>query len=229
MSPLTLIGLLMLGLSCYAAYIYVTKVSLHAPKKSLKARNEQAALKALEFKKTKANQLTIENVTVGGVLHFSNIGLMMEEFDAEVTSRHSYQSGPDRWFELELDRGHNKVYLTVEKDDEFILSLTMQRLTFEQIGLNRNELSKLDPDSSEPVEYDGENYFLGSIGRASFHKNSNELEGESFHYWEFVTDDGSKNITIERWGDGSCDISFSIMINLNQITIYSTTAEKFTP
>ena len=50
-----------------------------------------------------------------------------------------------------------------------------------------------------------------------------EENAESFYYWDFENDEGSKYISVEKWSGGEYEVSFSIPIKKSQIEVYSLT------
>lgn len=224
----TTVGVIMLLLSFGALYVYMKHVrpkelasSSEEGNPELEKRNQLAMKRAAELKAAKSQQLTIDNVGIGGMVNLKNIGLEMLEFDAQVTAKNLYKSGSERWYELVLDRGSDKVYLSIEQDDELELSLTLKALSLDLIGLSKNDLNNLRPNEDFLIQFEGAAYRLDSAGSATFCKNGNELEPEPFQYWEFMGEEG-QSISVERWEDGSCDVNFAVQVDPSQLTVYST-------
>lgn len=83
------------------------------------------------------DELRIENVEAGGVIHLSGIGPDYDEFDVKIIARHTYRQGESSWYELEGDRGEDKVWIDMEEDDELELTITLKKLKRHCTGKKR--------------------------------------------------------------------------------------------
>ncbi|MFQ5542882.1 MAG: DUF4178 domain-containing protein [Nitrospiria bacterium] len=167
------------------------------------------------------DELRIENVAAGGMVHVSGIGPDMDEFDVTILAKHLYREGGASWHELEGEAGHGKVWIDLEEDDELELSITLKKMKLRDIGLSKKLLKKIDDDEEGQLTYEGETYYYEDSDEATFYKNGDEATGERFYYWDFENDDGDKFVGVERWDDGSYDVSYSEPIKSHQVTVYS--------
>lgn len=184
---------------------------------SLKKSNEQNA-KAHPYSK---DELRMENVGAGAVLHLTGIGSEMEEFDLKVISKHTYRQGESSWYELECDRGEEKVWIDMEEDDELELGISLRKLKLNDIGLKKADLEKMDDDEEGSFEFEGRKYWLEDSDEAVFYRYSDDKNAEMFYYWDFESKDGKHFISVECWSDGSYDVTYSEPIKLSQVTVYS--------
>lgn len=208
------VGLISLVFGCVFLYIYQTRIK-GSP--TPKLRNA-AKLRALQQKnKDKQNDdLSIENVQPGGVIHLDDVGLTSESFDAQITARHLHKRGSERWIELEADRGDSTVYVTVERDDDVRVNVTMAQPSIESLKLRSEDFGQLE----DTLTYEGAAYNAAGHGRAIFCRDHNELQPEEYEYWEFEGD-GEQYITLVRWSDGSTEANYSVEVRPSFITVYS--------
>lgn len=167
------------------------------------------------------DELRIENVEGGGVIHISGVGPDYEEFDVKIIARHTYRQGESSWYELEGDRGEDKVWVDIEEDDELELSVVLKKLKLHDIGIEKKDLDRMDEDEKGHFTYDGETYHYEDSDPAVFYRYSDDKITEQFYYWDFESESGNKFIGVERWSDGSYDVSCSEKLKPSQITVYS--------
>lgn len=168
-----------------------------------------------------SDELRIENVGSGGVLHLRGVGPDMEDFDLKVLAKHSYGQGGSRWYELECDKGAEKAWVEIEEDDELELSIGLKKLKLTDIGVGKKELAKMDDDEEGSITYNGIKFNYEDSDSAVFYKYGDEDNGERFYFWDFESDDEEKFISVEKWEDGSFDVSYSEAIKPSQVTVYS--------
>lgn len=168
-----------------------------------------------------SEELRIENVGSGGVLHLRGVGPDMEDFDLKVLAKHSYGQGSSRWYELECDKGAEKAWVEIEEDDELELSIGLKKLKLTDIGVGKKELAKMDDDEEGSITYNGIKFNYEDSDSAVFYKYGDEDNGERFYFWDFESDDEEKFISVEKWEDGSFDVSYSEAIKPSQVTVYS--------
>lgn len=173
------------------------------------------------FKPYGGDELRIENVGPGGVLHLRGVGPDMEDFDLKVVAKHSYGQGGHRWYELECDKGTGKAWVEMEEDDELELSIGLVKLKLADIGVSKKELANMDDDEKGSITYNGRRFNYEDSESAVFYKYGDENNGEQFYFWDFESDDEEKFISVEKWDDGSFDVSYSEAIKPSQVTIYS--------
>lgn len=97
------------------------------------------------------DELRIENVEAGGMIHISGIGPDMDEFDVTILARHLYREGGTSWFELEGEAGHGKVWIDLEEDDELELSITLKKMKLRDVGLSKKSLKQIDDEDRKSV------------------------------------------------------------------------------
>ena len=208
---MTAVILVLLGV-CGLAYYMMQKKNAQAGRSKNPNTPSQAYSK---------DELRIENVAAGGMIHVSGIGENMDEFDVTVLAKHLYREGGSSWYELEGEAGHGKVWIDLEEDDELELSITLKKMKLRDAGLSKKSLQQIDDDEEGKLSYEGETYYYEDSDEATFYKNGDEANGERFYYWDFENDDGDKFVGVERWDDGSYDVSYSESIKSHQVTVYS--------
>lgn len=166
------------------------------------------------------DELRLENVTKGGVLHLTGIGPNMEDFDVNIIGRHIYREGESTWYELEGDKGDSKVWIEFEEDDELEISIKLKDLKLRELGISKSDLEKMDDHEEGDFTYEGEKYYYEDSDRAVFYRNGIEENAEKFYYWDFENDKGDKYISAESW-DGEIEVSLSYPVRSNQVTVYS--------
>lgn len=165
----------------------------------------------------------IQHMQPGGLFSLRSFGEDMEDLDVSVTARHLYDEDGFQWFELEGETGGNKVWLTVEDDDELELSITLKKVSLEDVGLTKEKIQSIGDNDDGQIEFDGQTYLFDDRGDAVFHRNGDLMRSEKFTYWDFESSDESRYITVERWSDGTFECHLSQPVRESQITIYSTT------
>lgn len=166
------------------------------------------------------DELRLENVTTGGVLHLTGIGPDMEDFDVNILGRHIYREGEFTWYELEGDKGDSKVWIEFEEDDELEISIKIKDLKLRELGISKSDLDKMDDREDGDFEYEREKFYYEDSGQAVFYRNGIEENAEKFYYWDFENDNGDKYISAESW-DGEIEASLSYPVKPSQVTVYS--------
>ena len=167
-----------------------------------------------------APKLSIENMQPGGVLHVMNIGPELAEYDVTIQARHRYEEEGVEWFELEGDNGSQKVWITIEEDDEQELSIVLKKIKLRDIGLTNAQLDKMDDQEEGEFNYNNQTFFYEDSGDASFFRNSGDKE-EPFSYWEFENKDQTQAVSVEKWNDGTVDVCLSDYIKPSQVQVFS--------
>lgn len=171
-----------------------------------------------------SDRLSIENVGAGGMIHLMNVGKNMEEYDVSILSRDVYREGENaEWYELEGDNGRQKVWISLEQDDELEVTLATRKLKLRDIPVNRGDLDQMDEDGEGQFEFEGKTYYFENSNEASYFRNglTTPDNEEFFYYWEFERADGEEFITIEEWENGRFEVTVSCPIKESQIKVYS--------
>ncbi|MCH2154945.1 MAG: DUF4178 domain-containing protein [Opitutales bacterium] len=174
-----------------------------------------------EFNRSKDRPMTIKNVEPGGVLTLKGVGENIEDFEIVITGKHLYQEDGFEWFELEGERGAEKVWIEVEDDDELSVSLTVKKMKLSQIGLNPDEVARIEKADEGEISYEGRSYEFDDWGEAMFYRNGARAQGERFKYWDFESEDGLHSLTIEQWAGARMEAFLSENIRPAQIDIFS--------
>ncbi len=167
------------------------------------------------------NELKLENVEIGGVVHLSFVGEDMEDYDLVVSNKHTYRSGDFSWYELVGDNGKQQVNLSFEINDELEVSLTMNKVRLSDLQISRKDLERFDEDESGMFIYNGMTFHYEDSDDAEFYRDGDISKGEKYYYWDFESDDGKHLISIEEWSDGSLEAAYSIVVEPSNVTVYS--------
>jgi len=203
---MTLFYLLILGAFVFCAFLLINK------------RKTRKQIE--ETKKIEESQLTIENLRKDGVFTVRNLADFLEDVDLVVTGRHKYQQGNTVWFELECDSGGKAFSLEYGLDDNLEISISFKKMKLRDLKLSLPKLEKIDEEEEGEFDFDNTKYYYEDSDEAIFFRDCQESEEESFYYWEFESKNGNKTISIEKWPDGSTEVSMSETVELSDITIY---------
>lgn len=162
----------------------------------------------------------IEQVRVGGMIQLPPHGEAMETKDVQITARHVYEEDGFRWFELEGDSGSGTVWLDVSRDDELETSVTLQRLSLDDIGLTPEALQQTGKAGSRKLSYGDRRFTFAEHGHACFRPAGDATRAETLEYWDFEGDDDKRDLGIENWS-GEYRVYLSQRINPARIRIYS--------
>lgn len=210
---MTLLALILLGLCCVLAYLFW--------KSSTDSRASTSGRLGGGPKPYSKDELRLENVGPEAVIRLTGIGENLEEFDLTVISRHVYRQGESTWYELECDRGDEKVWLDMEEDDELEVAVGLRKLKLRELSLTAKDLERMDDNEDGEFSYNGETYYLEDSDSAVFYRHGHDKSAEKFYYWDFESSDSKRFIGVERWSDGSYDVTYSEAIKPSQITVYS--------
>ena len=182
-------------------------------------------LKQLEAKNLpkpyEKDELRIENVGPGAVIRLTGIGKDMDEFDLKVISKHTYRQVESTWYELECDKGEEKIWIDMEEDDELELAVGLKKLKLRDLDITKKDLIRFDDDEEGSFEFEGDKYHLEDSDAAVFYRHSNDKEADKLYYWDFETEDSKKYIGIEKWSDSSYDVTYSEPMRSSQVTVYT--------
>ncbi|MCR5261028.1 MAG: DUF4178 domain-containing protein [Candidatus Gastranaerophilales bacterium] len=171
------------------------------------------------------DKLHILNVDKGGVFTLTGVGDDSEELTLKVVSKNLYQEGDFYWYELECDKGSDeKVWVDVEDDDGVMVNVMLKKLTLSDIGVTSSRLDTIDDNESGSVRYGGSSYKYVDSDSAVFYRFCDSKNPQKFYYWDFVC--GNRIISVEKWSDGSFDVSLSQRMLPSQITVLSNKNEE---
>jgi len=165
--------------------------------------------------------LVLQNVEAGGVIKISALASEPGDIDLNVLGRHVYRQGESSWYELECDKGGEKVWLSWEEDDQLEISIQIATPKLRELNIDKGTLDKMDDREKGDFEFEGEKFYYEDSDPAIFYRFGEDKNAEKFYYWEFENDDENKFISVEKWSDGSYDVSVSIPVKPAQISVYS--------
>ena len=171
-----------------------------------------------------AQQLRLENVGAGGLIHLMNVGPNLEEYDVQILSRSIYREGENyEWYELEGDNGKGKVWLSLQHDDGLDVTIAARKLKLRDLPIDRADLDRMDDAAAGQFDLEGKTFYYDHSTEGSYFQNgtiSSENE-EFFYYWEFETEDESEFLTIEEWENGRFEVTISYPVKESQVKVYS--------
>lgn len=161
------------------------------------------------------------DVRPGAVVHLRHIGVDMRETDVEITARHTYKQGHYQWWELEGETGDGTVWLDVEEDDELEVSLSLERLALEDVGLTAAALDDMATNGKGELTHGDERWRLLEANQATFCRNGDDARAEPLQYWDFEAEQGEYDLAVERWDNGDHSVYRMQTLKPSQIKIYS--------
>jgi len=165
--------------------------------------------------------LVLQNVEAGGVIKISALSTETGDIDLNILGRHVYRQGESSWYELECDKGGEKVWLGWEEDDELEISIQIATPKLRELNIDKGALEKMDDREKGDFEFEGEKFYYEDSDAAIFYRFGEDKSAEEFYYWEFENDAENKFISVEKWTDGSYDVSVTIPVKPAQISVYS--------
>ena len=165
------------------------------------------------------NELHVLNLDKGGVFRLTGVGQNSDEVNLKVLSKHLYRQGDYYWYELECDKGDGeKVWVEIEDDDETEVSIVLQKLTLNDIGLTPKDLENIDEYENGDLYYNGQHFVYADSDEATFYKFCDDTKAEKFYYWDF--EQGNYSVSVERWGNREYQVFYSQSMLPSQITVY---------
>lgn len=165
------------------------------------------------------NELHVLNLDKGGIFRLTGVGTNSDEVNLKVLSKHLYRQGDYYWYELECDKGDGeKVWVEIEDDDETKVSIVIQKLTLQDIGLTSRDLDNIDEYESGDLRYNGECFIYSDSDEATFYRFCDDTKAEKLYYWDF--EQGNYSISVERWGNREYEVFYSQSMLPSQITVY---------
>jgi len=168
-----------------------------------------------------SKELLIENVRPGGVIHLRAVGPDMEDMDLTVLGRHTYRQGNYEWYELECDKGGEKVWVDIEEDDEIEVGVSLRELKLPALGISKKDLVRFDDDEEGEFTFEGKTFYLEDSDSCEFLRNGMAGKAEELYYWDFEPDSGDTWIGVEKWGDSEYKAYYGQSLRKDQITVYS--------
>lgn len=141
-------------------------------------------------------RFSIEAVGADGVIKFGGRTY-------KVTGVNEYERDGFRWPELTLfclNTGEVK-YLEWEKEDEISVFVSLEKLTFQQVGLrNQDQLWQISEDEEGALRHNGIRYDYHEDSGVKFIRDG-KGDGQDFHQYLFASGEKNNYICIEEWGN----------------------------
>ncbi|MEG3638479.1 DUF4178 domain-containing protein [Magnetococcus sp. PR-3] len=174
--------------------------------------------------KSPQKPLVIQNVQAGGVISLRGVGPDLEDLDATILGRHTYDQDGYQWFELEGDVGSRKLWISVDEDDELEVALTLRKEPLSCLDVDEAGLQAIKQAKQGSVTFESQPFTFVETGQATFFRHGDRLppNGEDFEYWEFHSADRQSGITVEQWGEsGNIECHIYQILKASQYTVYA--------
>lgn len=155
-------------------------------------------------KKKKAPKRTLTTIKPGDIIDYYGDSY-------EVTQRYEISDGEYTWYEYRMKKTKDEVlYLTVEEDDEMLITIT------EQINW------EVPADIPNKINYKNNVYHLDEHGHASVKAVGKSGSSKTYRLegWDFEDSDGEKVFSIEKYGQDEYEVFVGEYIEESEIEIF---------
>ena len=166
---------------------------------------------------------TIVDAVVGDVFTITNFNIEYEEsyFVVDEVNRFSSVSGD--WFETQGVDGEKQiwVYWSGLRPPDVGVMVDDRPIGLVALGMDEDTLIKMDEEQSidNHVEIEDTLYYYRSSGETIFFQD-NEGDGEGFYMWDFLSEDGKRNLSIDKWEGVPFRGHFSEVVPSEEIAVY---------
>lgn len=125
----------------------------------------------------------------------------------EVKAIYEYDWG-DNFFtrEYKINNGTDTLFLSLEEDDELILSVS-RKIKIRKLGDDVAEELMTNQKPPAKFVYEGKTYILEEESPGYFHDIERGDSWEEFMAWDYEDDDAEYIVTIEQWGEKEFEAS----------------------
>ena len=217
-------NLVLIGLGIVAFFLFKKAFSGSGQRNmELEAQvsSEQRRLRRSAPQPQNLAQLTILDAQRGDVIAIRGAGADFEDLSFDIDRCHRYENGNQVWYELSGIASGKRVHLEVENDDDLRVTLNRgKRVYLDQIGLGEDDLRRLlrDPKSSFVVRCEGKPYRFEFGGDVMFFENNGD-DGEEYQSWDFVCEDGTSTLFVEKWEEEPYEAGLCEIIEPTAITV----------
>ena len=145
---------------------------------------------------------SIADAGAGDVFTITDYLLELEDSYFIIEKKNRYASTVSEWYELEASDGENRIWVYWSKEGGLSVSVTLENkpIGLSRLGITREDLSRIDAEHSidNYFTYDGLDYYYQN-SREAFYYVDDTGNGEGFYVWDFIGDDGSKALSIDKW------------------------------
>ncbi len=150
--------------------------------------------------------LRISDARVGDVISIHGAGEDYEDLQFTVDSRNRYQAGDETWFELVGNYRGRKVFVECYEDDELEITANLDEseVRFQDLNILEEDLNRYDEEQSpaNSIDFRGEPWSFEKSHEIGFFRDG-QGDGEGYYSWQFVSDDGRRQLCVEKWeGEG---------------------------
>jgi len=167
--------------------------------------------------------LGITDARAGDNISVLAAGDEFEDLEFAVDRRNRYESGNEEWFELSGMYKGRRVFVEFYEDDEIEVSVNLARkeIHLPDLGLSEEDLVRMDKErsSTSGFDYDGQSWKYNSSEEVGYFKDGRG-EGEGYYCWNFRTEDGRRELFIEKWEGDPFEGGVAEIVNPNDVKIY---------
>ena len=169
------------------------------------------------------SKLRISEAKVGDVISIQGAGDDFDDLQFNMDRRNRYESGGEEWFEVSgLYRGR-RVFVELYEDDELevIANLDSGKLTLQDLGVTEEVLVRMDEEQrrSNTIDYDGQKWSYSASSEIGYCRDGRG-EGEGFYSWEFDSEDGKRQLCIEKWQGEPFEAAVARRIHPDDIRVF---------
>lgn len=169
------------------------------------------------------SSLSITEARTRDVVSIPAVGSDFEDLDFVVDRRNRYESSDDRWYELSGKYRERRVFVEFYEDDELEVTVNLGKrsLSLSDINLTKEELTRMDEEHSTTngFEFEGQRWNYASSGEVGYFKD--ELgDGEGYYCWDFSSQDGRRELSIEKWEGKPFEGDIYEAVNPNDIKVF---------
>lgn len=137
----------------------------------------------------------------------------------KVDALYEYDWG-DNYFtrECKITDGERTLFLGMEEDDELILTMG-QKISLAKLGAKAVDKLMNDQKPPKTIDFEGETFIRTEKAPGYFHDTAkDDFAWEEFICWDYENEAGTKQLSIEQWGDQEFEASVASYIKEYQIS-----------
>jgi hypothetical protein len=167
--------------------------------------------------------LRVTDARMGDSISVLAAGDDFEDLDFVVDRKNRYESGNEEWFELSGMYKGRRVFVEYYEDDEVEVSVNLgrEKPLLSDLGLTENDLIRMDEErsTSNGFEYDGQPWRYVSSQEVGYFKDGRG-DGEGYYCWDFRSEDGKREIFVEKWEGEPFEGGIAGIVNPNDVKVY---------
>ena len=156
----------------------------------------------------------IKSVYAGGYIEIDDVVYFVED-------RSSYKEKKWQWYELKLVSLLDGKIMFLEWEQDDTLELAMwngDKIKFDDLGIIKTDLDRFDDTEKGQLTYAGELYVYDESDEAIWYQGMTG-KGIKSYYYDFCQKNSTKLISVEKWEDGSYEVSVGYKVSPNRVEI----------